>query len=70
MIELITTKKQTPSVADNWLYKDENEIRVFRKLVFLPESKPAWAECTTAEKEQWEAEHPEPVMDKAMEEQQ
>ena len=61
MIEVFTTKKQTPDKEDNWLYKDEAERRIFCKLVYLPDNTPLWAECTNEEKEEWEKEHkPEP----------
>lgn len=57
-MEMITTKKQTPSIAENWLYKDEAGIRIFAKEVYLPDDAPLWAECTDEEKEEWEKEHP------------
>lgn len=46
-----------------YLYAEESEnIRNFWKSVTLPtESDIKWyEECTTAEKEQWEREHPQP----------
>ena len=50
-------KKQVPSAEDNWLYKDENDTRIFSKEIYLPEEEPFWLECTNAEKEKWEEEH-------------
>lgn len=54
-------RKQEPSNPDNWLHNEEKDhTRLFRKLVYLGITAQEWAECTTAEKEQWEREHPEP----------
>ena len=54
-------KKQAPTPPNEWLYKDEGEDnRLFAKEVTLPDSASFWAECTTAEKEEWEREHPQP----------
>ena len=43
---------------DMWLYMDEKNNRVFRTVVIRPNTSSPWEECTTAEKEQWELEHP------------
>ena len=42
-----------------WLYKDDNGTRIFSDLVYLAknDSPDNWRECTTAEKEAYEAEH-------------
>ena len=55
-------KKQTPDVKDNWLYSDEPsaKTRFFTKEAYLPIKAKSLAECTTAEKEAWEREHPQP----------
>ena len=55
-------RKQVPSQPDNWLYLDLSEDdRAFSKVVYLGVNAEPWAECTNAEKEQWEEEHkPEP----------
>ena len=53
-------KKQTPTPPNEWLYKDEESERLFRKEVILPDAVSFWAECTNEEKEQWEHEHPTP----------
>lgn len=52
--------RQTPTPPNEWLYKDEGENRLFAQEIIRPESAPAWQECTTAEKEEWEREHPTP----------
>ena len=51
-------RKQTPEIEGDWLYKDENDIRMFSQEVYLPDGAALWSECTNEEKEQWEAEHP------------
>lgn len=53
-------KKQTTTPPNEWLYKDEEEKRLFRKEVILPDTAPFWVECTNEEKEEWEREHPQP----------
>lgn len=53
-------KEQRPTPPGEWLYQDSGESRFFAKVVYLPDSAPAWAECTTEEKERWEREHPQP----------
>lgn len=54
-------RKQIPSDPDNWLHDSAQDYtRVFSKLVYLGITAQEWAECTTAEKEQWEREHPIP----------
>ena len=56
------TQPQTPTIAGNWLWKDEDNDRLFKKEVYLGINAAPWSECTNAEKEAWEAEHnpPEP----------
>jgi len=56
--------KQNPTPPNEWLYKDitENDRR-FSPFVIRPENSQPWAECTNAEKEQWEADHPQPEPD-------
>lgn len=52
---------QRPTKPENWLYEDRGENdRYFTKIVALADGAPAWAECTTEEKEEWEREHPQP----------
>lgn len=63
MIQDFVVRKQTPDNANNWLYFGEGFGRVFKKEVYLPDTAPAWAECTNEEKEQWEQEHPAPEVD-------
>lgn len=55
-------KKQTPDVEGNWLYSDElsAKTRFFTKEAYLPIKANPLAECTNAEKEEWEREHPQP----------
>lgn len=40
-----------------WLYKDDDDERIFSKHVFLGKEADLneWQECTNAEKEQWES---------------
>lgn len=53
--------KQIPTPPNEWLHNgaDGNE-RYFTRYIIRPNNVPAWAECTTAEKEQWELEYPIP----------
>lgn len=55
-------RPQTPSAGFDWLYKDfEEDNRTFSKLVYLGINDTPWAQCTQAEREQWEEEHkPQP----------
>lgn len=58
-------KEQTPDEAYDWLYKDEREdVRNFATSVTLPLEADEWAECTNAEKDEWEREHPQPEPEK------
>ena len=56
--------EQRPTPPNEWLYKDisENE-RLFVRVVTLPDGATLWEQCTNAEKEQWEAEHPAPEVE-------
>lgn len=59
---------QRPTPPNEWLHDGaEDYTRIFTDYIIRPESAPAWAECTTAEKEQWELEHPEPVIEEPIE---
>jgi hypothetical protein len=58
---------QQPSNGFDWLYKDEEEIRLFAKEVSLPNNVSDWAECTNEEKVQWEKEHTTQAPDTAEE---
>lgn len=53
----------------NWLYQDRSENdRYFTDMVLLGKHEEPWAECTNAEKEEWEREHnpqPEPQVEDA-----
>lgn len=59
-------KKQTVSTPDNWLYRDYYnndgtfQTRGFTKYAYLGVNDSNLPECTEADKQQWEAEHPEP----------
>lgn len=54
-------RTQIPIAPNDWLYQDRGENdRYFTTFVYLGKNEPEWAECTTAEKEQWEREHPQP----------
>ena len=53
--------EQHPSAGMDWLYEDRGENnRYFTDVVYYPEGTEPWAECTQAEREQWEREHPQP----------
>lgn len=53
--------KQTPKSPNEWLHNGADcNRRYFTRFIVRPNNVPAWAECTTAEKEQWELEHPAP----------
>lgn len=61
-------KLQKPNNPNNWLHnREKDHTRLFRKLVYLGITAQEWEECTTEEKEQWEAEHPEPVIEEPIE---
>lgn len=60
-IEIINGHRVEFADEGNWLYKDLSETeRVFTDYVYLGDGAEPWAECTTAEKEAWEREHPQP----------
>lgn len=60
-IKNMEERKQIPSTPDNWLHNNAQDWqRIFSKLVYLGKDAEPWQECTDAEKEQWEADHPEP----------
>lgn len=52
---------QYPTPPNEWLHNGaEDYTRIFTDYIIRPDTAPAWAECTTAEKEQWEKDHPQP----------
>ena len=53
---------QRPTEGYDWLYQDRGENdRYFTTFVYLGKNEPEWAQCTDAEKQEWEEEHkPEP----------
>ena len=54
-------RKQEPSKTDNWLHDGAQDWkRVFSKLVYLGKDAEPWAECTQAEREEFERIHPTP----------
>lgn len=57
-------RKQVPTEGYDWLYQDRGENdRYFTDVVYLGKHEPEWAQCTQAEREEWEEEHkptPEP----------
>ena len=61
---------QKPVEPNTWLYQDRDENdRYFTDMVILGKYEPKWAECTQAEREQWEEEHKhEPKPEKKLEE--
>ena len=60
-IEIINGQRVETPDEGLWLHDGTPDYtRVFSKLVYLGKDAKPWAECTTAEKEAWEAEHPQP----------
>jgi len=60
-IEIINGQRVETPDEGLWLHDGAQDWqRVFSKLVYLGKDTEPWAECTTAEKEAWEAEHPQP----------
>lgn len=54
-------KIQYPLIKGNWLHNSANDYtRIFTDYILIDDTMSAWEECTTAEKEQWELEHPIP----------
>lgn len=54
-------RPQRPSRPANWLHDSAPDYtRIFSKLVYLGKEAEPWVECTNAEKEEWEREHPQP----------
>ena len=52
---------QRPTPPNEWLHDGAPDYnRMFRDYIIRPDTAPAWAECTTAEKEAWERDHPAP----------
>ena len=52
---------QRPTPPNEWLHNEApDHTRIFTDYIIRNENTPAWAECTTEEKEQWEREHPQP----------
>lgn len=51
---------------NEWLHDGEQDYtRIFTDYIIRPDTAPAWAECTNEEKEEWEAEHPQPEPENA-----
>jgi len=57
---------QYPTPPNEWLYKDENENRLFSDYVIRPTDSEPWNECTNADKEEWEKSHPQPQPEEPM----
>lgn len=56
--------KQIPTPPNEWLHNGAPDFtRSFHPFVIRPEDSQPWAQCTNAEKEQWEQEHPAPEPD-------
>ena len=52
---------QRPTEGYDWLYQDRGENdRYFTDVVYLGKHENPWHECTQAEREEWEREHPQP----------
>lgn len=65
---MMEIRTQTPITPDNWLFRDSEDNRLFKKKVYLGKNDTEWEECTNEDKLQWEAAHPieeptEPVQD-------
>ena len=46
---------QRPTEGCDWLYQDRGENdRYFTDVVYLGKHEPEWAQCTQAEREEWE----------------
>lgn len=59
------TRTQYPTPPNEWLYQDQEDgSRIFTDYVILGKEAEPWSECTTAEKEQWEKDHPQPTEEK------
>lgn len=58
--------EQRPSDGMDWLYeyRGEND-RYFTDVVYRPEGTEPWAECTQAEREEWEEAHKPEVIEPA-----
>jgi len=55
---------QYPTPPNEWLHNGADDYtRIFTDYVIRPDSTEPWQECTTAEKEQWETEHPQPEVE-------
>ena len=53
---------QIPTPPNEWLHDGAPDYtRIFTDYILIDDSLPRWAECTTAEKEEWERLHPQPV---------
>lgn len=61
-------REQTPKNPDNWLFRDTEDNRLFKKKVYLGKNDTEWDECTNEDKLQWEAEHPVPEPEEPMQE--
>ena len=42
---------QTPTTPDNWLFRDSEDNRLFKKKVYLGKNDTEWDECTDEEKQ-------------------
>lgn len=52
---------QRPTPPNEWLHDGAPDYtRIFTDYIIRPESVPAWQECTTEEKEEFERTHPAP----------
>ena len=61
-------REQTPKNPNNWLFRDTEDNRLFKKKVYLGKNDTEWDECTDEEKQAWEAEHPVPEPEEPMQE--
>lgn len=52
---------QRPTPPNEWLHNGAPDYtRIFSDYIIRSENAKPWAECTTAEKEEWQREHPNP----------
>lgn len=61
-------REQKPKNPDNWLFRDSEDNRLFKKKVYLGKNDTEWEECTNEDKQAWEAAHPIEVPEEPVQE--
>lgn len=60
--------RQYPTPPNEWLHDGaKDHTRLFRDFIIRNADAEPWKECTNAEKEQWELEHPAPIVEEKKE---